>query len=139
MQGIVYRKDDARFAGKSLEEALTAALADPACAIVNRNSGSGTRIVVDALLGARRPSGYAVQVKSHNAVAAAIQQRRADWGLAINTVAGQYGLGFIPVHPERFDFAVPTSRLARPAVRAFRELLNDAEIRKELRALGFDA
>jgi putative molybdopterin biosynthesis protein len=139
MQGIVYRKDDARFAGKGLEEALTAALADPGCAIVNRNSGSGTRIVVDALLGARRPPGYAVQVKSHNAVAAAIQQRRADWGLAINTVAGQYGLGFIPVQPERFDFAVPTSRLARPAARAFRELLNDSGIREELRALGFDA
>jgi putative molybdopterin biosynthesis protein len=139
MQGVVYRRDDARFAGKGLEEALAAALADPDCAMVNRNSGSGTRIVIDTLLGVRRPPGYPVQVKSHNAVAAAIHQGRADWGIAINTVADQYGLGFIPVQPERFDFAVPTSRLARPAVRAFRELLNDSGIRKELRALGFEA
>ena len=139
MQGIVYRKDDARFAGKGLEEALAAALGDPDCVIVNRNTGSGTRIVIDTLLGMRRPPGYPVQVKSHNAVAAAIDQRRADWGIAINTVAEQYGLGFIPVQPERFDFAVPTARLARPAVRAFRELLNDSAVRKELRALGFEA
>jgi len=139
MQGIVYRKGDARFAGKGLEQALAAALADPECAIVNRNTGSGTRIVIDALLGLRRPSGYAVQVKSHNAVAAAIHQGRADWGVAINTVAEQYGLGFIPVQPERFDFVVPTARLARPAVRAFRDLVNDSGVREELRALGFDA
>jgi putative molybdopterin biosynthesis protein len=138
MQGIVHRKDDARFAGKGLEEALATALGDPDCAMVNRNSGSGTRIVIDTLLGVRRPPGYPVQVKSHNAVAAAIRQGRADWGLAINTVADQYGLGFIPVQPERYDFAVPTARLARPAVRAFRELLDDSGIRAELRALGFD-
>ena len=139
MQGIVYRHDDTRFAGKGLEAALAGALADPGCAMVNRNTGSGTRIVIDSLLGIRRPPGYAVQVKSHNAVAAAIDQRRADWGIAINTVADQYGLGFIPIQPERYDFAVPTARLARPAVRAFRDLLNDPEIRDELRALGFDA
>jgi putative molybdopterin biosynthesis protein len=139
MQGIVHRRDDARFVGKGVEEALAAALPDPDCAIVNRNTGSGTRIVVDALLGMRRPPGYAVQVKSHNAVAAAVHQGRADWGVAINTVAEQYGLGFIPMQQERFDFAVPTARLARPAVRMFRELLNDTAIREQLRALGFDA
>jgi putative molybdopterin biosynthesis protein len=139
MQGIVYRRDDARFAGKGLEEALAAALADPDCAMVNRNTGSGTRIVVDTLLGVRRPPGYPVQVKSHNAVAAAICQGRADWGLAINTVADQYELGFIPVQPERYDFVVPTARLARPAVRAFRDLLDNSGVRADLRALGFDA
>jgi putative molybdopterin biosynthesis protein len=139
MQGIVYRPDDARFAGKGVEEALAPALSDPDCVLVNRNTGSGTRIIVDALLGVRRPPGYAVQVKSHNAVAAAVQQGRADWGVAIDTVARQYGLACIPLQQERFDFAVPTARLARPAVRMFRELLDDAAIRKQLRALGFDA
>jgi putative molybdopterin biosynthesis protein len=68
-----------------------------------------------------------------------VHQGRADWGVAINTVAEQYGLGFIPLQQERFDFAVPTARLARPAVRMFRELLNDTPIREQLRALGFDA
>ena len=69
----------------------------PDCVMVNRNAGSGTRIIIDRLLGAARPSGYGVQTKSHNAVAAAVAQGRADWGVAIDTVARQYGLGFIPV------------------------------------------
>ena len=138
MQGVVHRPDDARFAGKGVEAALAAALADAECAMVNRNTGSGTRIVIDKLLGSRRPPGYPVQVKSHNAVAAAVQQRRADWGVAIKTVADQYGLAFIPLQPERFDFAVPTARLERPAVRTFREILDDPAVRERLRMLGFE-
>ena len=48
-----------------------------------------------------------MQTKSHNAVAAAVAQGRADWGVAIDTVARQYGLGFIPVQEEHYDFIVP--------------------------------
>jgi putative molybdopterin biosynthesis protein len=137
MQGIVYRTGDSRFAGKSRDQAIASALRDPDCVIVNRNAGSGTRVLIDQLLGDRRPPGYGVQTKSHNAVAAAVRQGRADWGVAIDTVAQQYGLGFIPVQEERYDFIVPKVRLDRPAVRAFRELLAAAEIRGALRALGF--
>jgi putative molybdopterin biosynthesis protein len=138
MQGIVFRRGDLRFEGKSADEAIAAALADTQCVMVNRNTGSGTRILIDKLLGERRPSGYGVQTKSHNAVAAAIAQERADWGLAIETIARQYGLGFIALKPERYDFIVPKARLERPAVRMFRELLGDASVRGELRALGFE-
>jgi putative molybdopterin biosynthesis protein len=138
MQGIVYRPGDARFAGRSVDEAMSAALADPDCTIVNRNTGSGTRIIVDKLLGDRRPPGYAIQTKSHNAVAAAVHQGRADWGVAINTVAEQYGLGFIPLQQERYDFVVPKARLERHAVRMFCDVLEDPDVRKELSALGFD-
>jgi putative molybdopterin biosynthesis protein len=67
-----------------------------------------------------------------------VQQRRADWGVAIKTVADQYGLAFIPLQPERFDFAVPTARLERPAVRTFREILDDPAVRERLRMLGFE-
>src|SRR5499426_1519791 len=137
MQGIVYRAGDSRFVGKSRERAIEAAVAETDCVMVNRNAGSGTRIIIDQLLGDRRPPGYGVQTKSHNAVAAAVRQGRADWGVAIDTVARQYGLGFIPVQEERYDFVVPKARLDRPAVRAFRELLQDARVREALRALGF--
>jgi putative molybdopterin biosynthesis protein len=137
MQGIVHRAGDARFAGKSAEDAVTAALQDPDCTLVNRNTGSGTRIIVDQLLGDRRPPGYGIQTKSHNAVAAAVSQGRADWGVAIQTIAGQYGLGFIPLQHEHYDFVVPSARLERPAVREFRELLKDAGVRQRLSALGF--
>ena len=137
MQGIVHRRDDARFAGRTPDDAVATALRDPACVMVNRNAGSGTRILIDRLLGEHRPAGYGTQTKSHNAVAVAVAQGRADWGVAIDTVARQYDLGFIPLQEEQYDFVVPAARLERPAVRAFRALLDDARVREELRALGF--
>ena len=137
MQGIVHRRDDARFAGTKPEDAVAAALRDPACVMVNRNAGSGTRILIDRLLDGHRPTGYGTQTKSHNAVAVAVAQGRADWGVAIDTVARQYDLGFIPLQEEQYDFVVPAARLERPAVRAFRALLDDAGVREALRALGF--
>jgi putative molybdopterin biosynthesis protein len=137
MQGIVFRAGDARFAGRNADQAIAAALADPACTMVNRNAGSGTRIIIDRLLGEHRPRGYGVQTKSHNAVAAAVRQGRADWGVAIDTIVGQYGLGFIPLQAEHYDFVVPKARLERPAVRLFRALLDEADMRQRLAALGF--
>jgi putative molybdopterin biosynthesis protein len=138
-QGLVHRPDDPRFRGiTNIDEAIAAALRDPDCTMVNRNAGSGTRVLVDRLLGAARPPGYAVQTKSHNAVAAAVRQGRADWGLAINTVTQMYGLAFVPYQPEHYDFVIPRSRFDRPPVRRFRELLNDSAVATELRRLGFD-
>jgi putative molybdopterin biosynthesis protein len=78
-----------------------------------------------------------VQTRSHNAVAAAVQQGRADWGVAINTIAEQYGLDFIPLQQEQYDFVIPKARLERPAVRLFCDLLADPSLRAELRAMGF--
>ncbi len=138
LQGIVYRADDQRFADKSSpHDAVRAALADPDCLMVNRNAGSGTRILIDGLLEGAQPPGYAVQPKSHNAVATAVAQGRADWGVAIDTVARFYGLGFIPLLEEHYDFAVPKSRLQRPAVQRFIRLLQEPEAQAELRELGF--
>ena len=57
-----------------------AALADPACLMVNRNAGAGTRILIDQLLQGARPPGYSNQPRSHNAVAAAVAQRRRRLG-----------------------------------------------------------
>ncbi|MEO8537609.1 MAG: molybdopterin biosynthesis protein [Betaproteobacteria bacterium] len=137
MQGIVHRPGDSRFAADAAA-ALDAVLADADAVMVNRNAGSGTRVLIDGLLGDRRPPGYGVQTRSHNAVAAAVAQGRADWGVAIATIARQYGLGFIPLTQERFDFVVPVARMDRPAVRAFRALLDDVGMRQRLSELGFD-
>ena len=137
MQGIVFRPGDARFATPDAKIAIGNALADPACTLVNRNPGSGTRILIDRLLCGGQPPGYGVQTKSHNAVAAAVAQARADWGLAIDTVARQYGLGFIPVQEEHYDFAVPKARSGRAPVQLFRSLLQEPSIRAQLSRLGF--
>ena len=117
MQGIVFRKGDRRFEGLSAEDAVRAALADPACIMVNRNQGAGTRILIDRLLGGARPDGYWNQPRSHNAVAAAVAQHRADWGMTIAPVAHASNLGFIPFAEEHYDFALVKARKQRPACR----------------------
>ena len=137
MQGIVFRPGDARFEGRSVDEAMAAALGDPDCVMVNRNAGSGTRIL-DRQAARRRagPPGYGVQTKSHNAVAAAVPQGRADWGVAIDTVARQYGLGFIPLQEEHYDFIVP--KAARPPGRAgVSRAAHRCTVREQLTQLGF--
>ncbi len=105
--------------------------------MANRNAGSGTRLLIDRLLGPVKPAGYSHQARSHNAVAAAIAQRRADWGVAIETVARRYGLGFLPLQAEEYDFVIPVSRLDRPAVRRFVAILDDGAVRAELARMGF--
>ena len=136
MQGFVYRTDDVRFAGKSSADAIAAALADPRCLMVNRNAGAGTRVLIDKLLNGARPPGYSNQPRSHNAVAAAVAQGRADWGIAISTVARLYCLGFLPIAPEDYDFLLVESRRDRPAVQAFLAALRDEAVREKIRALG---
>jgi putative molybdopterin biosynthesis protein len=136
MQGFVYRAGDARFEGKAAEDALAAALADPDIYMVNRNAGAGTRILIDKLLNGARPPGYANQPRSHNAVAAAVAQGRADWGIAIGPVAHLYGLGFLAIAPEHYDFLLVESRRERPAVQAFLAALRDEDTRARIRALG---
>ena len=136
MQGILFRLGDARFEGKSAAAAFRSALADSSALMVNRNAGSGTRVLVDKLLEGAKPAGYANQPKSHNAVAAAIAQGRADWGLAIEPVARMYSLGFLPVAPEHYDFLVVESRRERAAVQAFLAALRDDAVRARVRAIG---
>jgi putative molybdopterin biosynthesis protein len=136
MQGVLFRPGDRTFEGKSAAEAVKAALADPSCIMVNRNAGAGTRVLIDALLAGARPPGYANQPRSHNAVAAAIAQARADWGVAIEPVARLYGLGFLPLAPEEYDFLLVESRRDRPAVQAFLAALRDPGTRERIRALG---
>ncbi|HKM87585.1 MAG TPA: molybdopterin biosynthesis protein [Xanthobacteraceae bacterium] len=138
MQGFVFRPGDGRFEGRTAEGALKAALADPAVLMVNRNAGSGTRVLIDGLLRRERPSGYANQPRSHNAVAAAVAQHRADWGVAIEPVARMYGLAFLPIAPEEYDFLLLEARRERPAVQAFLEVLRDTTTRASIRSLGME-
>ncbi len=138
LQGLVFRADDARFMAKDAQAALACALADPACLMVNRNQGAGTRILIDRLLGGARPDGYFNQPRSHNAVAAAVAQGRADWGVAIEPMAKAYGLGFIGLTQEHYDFALVSARKDRAGVQAFLQSLASDETKAALRGLGFE-
>ncbi|WP_232630486.1 molybdopterin biosynthesis protein [Methylobacterium sp. Leaf118] len=137
LQGVVFRPGDGRFEGRSAPEGVAAALADAGAVMVNRNAGSGTRLLVDGLLGGARPAGFWNQPRSHNAVAAAVAQGRADWGVAIASVAAPYGLGFLPLTEEHYDFAYTAGTEARPALAAFLALLGAPETAAALGELGF--
>ena len=136
LQGIVFRPGDTRFEGRTANDAIAKALDDTACVMVNRNQGSGTRALIDRLLNGVRPPGYAVQPRNHNAVAAAVVQGRADWGMTLDTIARSAGLGFLPVQAEQYDFIVPLARLNRPGVVAFKTLLQQTSTREALARLG---
>ena len=136
LQGVVFRPHDKRFAGRTAEQAVANALKDPECVMINRNPGSGTRVLIDRLLGGAKPRGYAVQPRNHNAVAAAVVQSRADWGMTLDTIAGTSDLGFLPYQHERYDFVVPRSRARRAAVIALRELLQEKSTVETLRRMG---
>jgi putative molybdopterin biosynthesis protein len=136
LQGIVFRTGDSRFEGRTAAEAIASAIANPSCVMVNRNQGSGTRALIDRLLGGAKPAGYAVQPRNHNAVAAAVVQQRADWGVTLDTIARGTGLGFIPVQHEQYDFVTPIARADRAGVKAFRERLADPATHEALARLG---
>jgi len=137
VQGVVFRRGDARFEGRSVAEIFAGTIETADCRMVNRNSGAGTRVLLDRMLAGRRPDGWSNQPRSHAAVAAAIAQNRADWGIAIEAAAKAFDLGFLPLADEHYDFAVVKSRLERPAVRAFLEALTLPEVRAALREAGF--
>ncbi|PIK71153.1 molybdopterin biosynthesis protein [Methylobacterium frigidaeris] len=137
LQGVVFRPGDPRFEGCSAQDAVAGLLADDDAVMVNRNTGAGTRALVEGLLNGARPAGYWNQPRSHNAVAAAVAQGRADWGVAISTVADAYGLGFLPLTGEHYDFAYREARRDEPALATFLGLLDDPALASDLAGLGF--
>ncbi len=133
MQGVATRPEE--------EREIEALLDDPSLRMVNRNRGAGTRILIDRLLGERRPAGYPYEPRSHYAVAAAISQGRADWGVTIETIAKEAGLRFQPIQDEHYDFVVPESRWDRPALTLLRDLLDEphSNLRQSLEQHGFSS
>ena len=140
MQGLVTRTDDRRVTLVGAPPTLPPAVLAPDVQMVNRNRGSGTRVLIDELLAPlrpARPAGYTHEARSHAGVVACVAQGRADWGVAIASAAAPAGLAFAPIREERYDFVVPDARRARPAVQAFLRVLADPDTREALRAAGF--
>ncbi|MEM0156110.1 MAG: molybdopterin biosynthesis protein [Thermoplasmataceae archaeon] len=104
-QGIVVRK------GNPMKIRNFADVAEKNARFVNRNGGSGTRILIEKMLKdsgieAKSIRNFRYEVKTHNAVASAVKAGRADAGIAIKHMAEMYGLDFIPIGYEDYDFLV---------------------------------
>lgn len=133
-QGLIVRE------GNPLGLAGVADLARPGLRFVGRQPGSGTRLLIDALLrGAgvepqRVERGTEQAEDSHLAVAAAVACGVGDAGIGIEAAAAAFGLGFVPLAQERYAFVCLKPALEDPAVQALRALLAAPAWLERLRA-----
>lgn len=108
---------------------------------VNRLAGSSTRLQFDALirhagLTPQDVSGYETEAESQLAVAAAVLTGKADCGPGVAAAASAMGLDFVPLGGERWDLVIPEAFLADPRVISVQSLLQQAEFKKRIDALG---
>ncbi len=146
-QGIITAKGNP-LGIKSIED-----LVDKDIRFVNRNEGSGTRILFDHLLKElakkrgvqpsklkQKISGYRISAKSHTAVAARIKQGMADAGIGLRYVADIYDLDFIPITKEHYDFVVRKDRYDKKPLKEFIEFLKEPSTKEKINSLkGYEA
>ncbi|MBS4189609.1 excisionase family DNA-binding protein [Bacillus sp. FJAT-49705] len=109
--------------------------------IINREKGSGARVLLDEQLriqGMRynEVNGYHIEETSHLSVAAAIGGDRADIGVGIEKASKIVGVDFIPLIKERYDLILLKNEANEDVIRKIKEILSSEEIRKELSLMG---
>jgi putative molybdopterin biosynthesis protein len=108
---------------------------------INRQAGSGTRILLDYELQKRNipPSaidGYRNEEYTHMSVAMAVASARADVGLGIHAAAQALNLEFIPVTRERYDLVIPTAFMDDERIRMLLEIIRSPQFIEPVLALG---
>ncbi len=108
---------------------------------VNRQRGSGTRVLLDyrlACLGIAptRITGYRDEEYTHMNVAAAVLSGRADAGLAVRSAANALGLPFVPVGVEEYDLVIPRRFYEAAPMQALLDVIRSADFKQEVTALG---
>ncbi|MGH7913408.1 MAG: substrate-binding domain-containing protein, partial [Candidatus Binataceae bacterium] len=126
--------------GNPLELRSIADLTRPDVRIVNREPGSGARLVLDHALAdlkvaPRQIVGYARELSGHLEVAAAIAAGEADAGLTLRVAAEAWGLSFVPVREERYDLVILERETDSPPVRAMLDALNSGSFANEVSQL----
>jgi putative molybdopterin biosynthesis protein len=125
---------------KSLRTA--ADLSDPTVILVNREEGSGARLLLDQRLRASgvehtQVRGYDRVASTHFEVARAIAERQADVGIGIRSAAQLYDLDFVPLQAARYDLVVPKAYLkSHPTLAHLFETIVSGPFRNEIAALG---
>ena len=118
-----------------------AGVASPEISYVNRQKGSGTRILTDYLIKKEglKPEqiyGYDREELTHTSVAAQIAGGSADAGMGIYSAAMLYNLDFIPVCTEEYDLIIPDHAWDTPMVRKLIDLLKSEEFKNRMLELG---
>lgn len=134
-QGIMAAKDNPR------QITGIESLASSGIRYVNRQKGSGTRILMDYLCAKHRLDmasiyGYEREEFTHTSVAAQIASGSADAGMGIYSAAKMYDLAFIPVCTEQYDLLIPDSAWETPLVQEMLALLRSREFAGKLEELG---
>jgi putative molybdopterin biosynthesis protein len=117
-------------------------LTRPDVAFVNRQAGSGTRLLTDKCMreqgiSAGEVRGYEREEYTHMAVASAVLSGLADTGLGILASARALDLDFIPVAKERYDLAIPAEFLDTEMIQCLLDVIqHDAEFRETVLSLG---
>ena len=108
---------------------------------VNRQRGSGTRVLLDYALKEKGidPSairGYEREEYTHTQVAATVKSGAADVGLGVLSAARALGLDFIPWRQERYDLCIPVEHRDHPGVAAVLEVIRSPEFKRRVESLG---
>ncbi len=108
---------------------------------VNRQRGSGTRMLLDYLLEKENINpdninGYDFELSTHTLVASGVQDERFDVGLGIKSVAIMKGLDFVALGTEEYDFIVLKEIMETPLFKEFSRILKSEEFKEELKKLG---
>ena len=110
-------------------------------AFVNRQAGSGTRVLLDyklrqSGLKAEAIQGYDHEEFTHMAVAVDVLSGAADCGVGIYAAAKALELDFVPMEEEQYDLIFPSFVLEQPAIQRVLETLRSQEFKKRVVALG---
>ena len=116
-------------------------LARPGVRFVNRQIGSGTRMLLELMLADAGISpfdieGYQSNEFTHSAVAAYIASGMADVGVGVQTAAQRFGLDFIPLVKERYFMALPLSMMDDPLIQHVIEVVQSGYFRKVINGLA---
>jgi putative molybdopterin biosynthesis protein len=109
--------------------------------LINRQAGSGTRILLDyelqkADIDPAAIEGYRSEEYTHMSVAMAVTSGRADVGMGILAAAKALNLDFIPVARERYDLVIPTDLLKDERVALLLEIIRSSKFIEQVLALG---
>lgn len=142
LMNLVYRTQGLMVAkGNPLNLTKLEDLARPSIRFINRQGGSGTRVLLDYLLKQKGISkedilGYEREEFTHLNVAVGVASGSADVGLGIQSAAQSLGLDFIPIGEERYDLAIPAEYLEDLRMQALIAVVHNDTFKDEVLSLG---